>query len=113
MNLTVVSAQTGRAQTPQTFASFLVKFKAAVMSGDKQTVASMTKLPFMFEGEELDEYGFIRKLDDLFDKQIKGCLRKARPVRDGIYFEVTCVETTLMFRKIEAQYKFVEIGVND
>jgi len=101
------------AQGPQTFASFLETFRAAVQSADKEGVASMTKLPFMFGGEELNRSRFIAQFDALFDKQIKECLLRARPIKDGIYYEVPCVETNLMFRKIAGRYKFVEIGIND
>lgn len=113
MNSPASVAQNQSAQSSQTFASFLASFKAAVQSGDREAVASMTKLPFLFEGEELNKSAFIDQFDALFDKGIKKCLLRARPVKDGIYWEVPCVETILMFLKIEGRYKFVEIGIND
>src|SRR5262249_3820839 len=112
-NLPATVAQTKTVERPQTFASFLASFKAAVQSSDKEAVASMTNFPFTFEGEELNKSGFIAKFDALFDKQIKRCFLRTKPVKDGIYFEVPCVETTFMFRKIEGRYKFVEVGIND
>ncbi|HMG34104.1 MAG TPA: hypothetical protein VKM94_09220 [Blastocatellia bacterium] len=113
MSATDFLGQTRSSQKPETFAAFLETFRAAVQSGDKEKVASMTQLPFLFEGEELNHDGFIAKFDALFDTGIKKCFLKARPVRDGAYFEVPCTETSFMFRKVSGKFKFVEIGVND
>ena len=114
MNPIVMSAQRGGRQTPEDFASFWLRFKAAVSTADKEAVASMTKLPFLFEGDELIKARFIEKFDTIFDRRVKARLLKARPVKEGSYYEVFCgAEAVLMFKRIDGKYKFIEIGVND
>src|SRR5262245_66362096 len=110
MSSMVMSAQTRSKQTPEDFASFWPRFKAAVSAADKEAVASMTKLPFLFEGDELSKARFIEKFDTIFDKRVKARILKARPVKDGSYYEVFCgAESVFMFKRIDGKYKFVEI----
>jgi hypothetical protein len=60
---------------------FWNKFKTAVASNDKEAVASMTRLPFMFQGRELEKTSFIQKFDAIFSARIKRCFAKATLVR--------------------------------
>jgi|SRR5215813_2516455 len=106
-------ARTG-GKTPEDFASFWLRFKAAVLTADKEAVTSMTNLPFLFEGNELSKTRFIQEFDTIFDKRVKARLLKARAVKDGGYYEVFCgAEAVFLFKRIDGKYKFIEIGVND
>ena len=111
--LKLAAAPIAKGQSARTFASFFARFKAAVASGDKEAIASMTQLPFLLEGEQLDRAAFIEKFDTLFDKQVKRCFARSKPVRDAEYYELACGGNSFMFKKVNGQYEFVEIGVND
>ncbi len=92
---------------------FWAKFKAAVMSNDKETVASLTRLPFMIENRELAKPAFIQKFDTIFNALVKRCFAKASPVKEQDGFEVFCGQQIFLFAKVKGVYKFTEIGVND
>ena len=92
---------------------FWAKFKAAVMSNDKETVASLTKLPFMIENRELAKPAFIQKFDTIFNARVKRCFTKASLVKEQDGFEVFCGQQIFLFAKVKGVYKFTEIGVND
>ena len=49
----------------------------------------------------------------IFDKQVQKCFPRAKPVKDGDYFAISCGEAIFMFKKVNGEYRFVEIGVND
>ncbi len=97
----------------QSFNSFLAKFKTALAKNDKAAIASMTKLPFLFDSEELDRSGFIKRFDMLFDKKTRRCFVKAKAVKDDEEYSVFCGETIYVFGKVDGEYKFVAIGAND
>ena len=97
----------------QNFNSFLAKFKTALAKNDKAAIASMTKLPFLFDSEELDRSGFIKRFDTLFDKKTRRCFVNAKAVRDGEEYSVFCGETIYVFGKADGEYKLVAIGAND
>ncbi len=60
---TVADAQTTRrlSSTPRAFQSFYAKFRAAVLKGDKNAVASMTSFPFPYGWDAGDEGTYTRK----------------------------------------------------
>ena len=62
---------------------FWSKFKAAVSTNDKEAVASMTRLPFLFQGRELAKAGFIQKFGAIFGVRVKRCFAKAALVKEG------------------------------
>ena len=92
---------------------FWAKFKAAVMSNDKETVASLTRLPFKIENRELAKPAFIQKFDTIFNAKVKRCFAKASLVKEQDGFEVFCGQQIFLFAKVKGVYKFTEIGVND
>ena len=63
--LVIIACCTAPAQTKERVddagVQFWAKFKAAVASNDKETVASLTRLPFMIENRELAKPAFIQK----------------------------------------------------
>ena len=95
------------------YASFWAEFNAAIQKGDSRKVASMTRLPFMLEGQDLDEAGFIRKFNYLFTRKTKTCFSKAKLLKEGTGFWVFCGEQIFIFETVDGKYKFTEIGVND
>lgn len=106
-------APSAKGQQAETFASFWVRFKTAVAKSDKETVASLTKLPFLYDNGELGRAQFIRRYGELFDRRIQRCLPKAKPVRDGESYSVFCGEQGLFFEKVNGRYKFTSFFAND
>ncbi len=94
-------------------ADFFETFRAAVVKGDKQAVASMTSYPFLFEGKSLKQPEFIQIFDRLFDSKARQCFRKAKAVPSKEGFEVFCGQTIFLFEKKGDVYRFASIGVND
>jgi hypothetical protein len=92
---------------------FWTKFKTAVAANDRESVASMTRLPFLLNGKELNKAAFIQKFSVLFDIRVKRCFVKARLVREGDGFEVFCGQQIFLFEKVNDTHKFTEIGAND
>ena len=105
-------AQSGK-QVDADGVQFWSKFKAAVVANDKEAVASITRLPFLFQGRELTKQAFIQKFAVLFDAKAKRCFEKAKLVKEGEGFEVFCGQQIFLFDKVKGVYKFTEIGVND
>ena len=107
-----VSAQTKVADSG--FDSFWKTFKAVMAKNDKEAVADMTKLPFLYDSKERDRAGFIRIYPSLFSPKIRKCIATAKLVKDQENYEVFCGQLIFYFGKdSDGKYKFLEFGVND
>ncbi len=95
------------------FQQFYTQFQQAVAKSDKQKVASLTKLPYMFDSKNLDRGQFIAKFETLFPSATRKCLSKAKPIKDQQCYMAFCGEEIFIFARVDGQYKFTEIGVND
>jgi hypothetical protein len=100
------------AQADRRFDAFLAKFKDALAKGDKESVASMTKLPFLFESKERDRAGFIKIFDGLFTAPVKKCFVTAKPVKEGDLYDIFCAKKIFYFGIIGGEYKFTEFAVD-
>jgi hypothetical protein len=96
----------------QHFQSFWQKFKVAVAKNNKEAVASMTKLPFLFESKERTRAQFIRIYNQLFDIRVRKCIATAKALREGDVYEVFCAKKIFYFGKVEGEYKLIEFGVD-
>lgn len=106
-------AQVKRSHPPQTFKAFWLKFKTAVAAGDKQAVAAMTKLPFLFDNQELDEAGFVKHYDKIISRRDKACFARAKPLKDGNDYSVFCGQIIFAFSSFDGVWKFSSFGPND
>ena len=106
-------AQSGAKTLDPAFVVFLTKFKAALAKDDKEAVATMTKLPFLFDSKEQKHDGFIKIYDKLFTARVKKCFATAKPIKDEDVYEIFCGKTIYLFGKVNGSYKFTEIGVDD
>lgn len=106
-------AQSNSKPLDPAFVAFLTKFKAAVANDDKEAVATMTKLPFLFDSKEQKRDGFIKIYDKLFTARVKKCFATAKPVKDDDRYEIFCGKSIYLFGKVNGSYKFTEIGVDD
>jgi hypothetical protein len=112
VSLTITSAQT--TTKPETFPAFWTSFKAAMARNDKEAIADVTKLPFLFDSKERDRAGFIQIFNQLFTRKIRQCIAKAKPSKEGEHYDVFCGELIFYFGKdTDGKYKFLEFGVND
>ena len=112
VSLTITTAQT--TAKPESFPVFWSSFKAAMAKNDKEAIADVTKLPFLFDSQERDRAGFIRIFNQLFTRKVRQCIAKAKPMKEGENYDVFCGELIFYFGKdADGKYKFLEFGVND
>jgi hypothetical protein len=99
----------------RSFDAFWIKFKAAVAKGDKAAIAEMTKFPFDNGAKYLSKAEFIKECGALFDKKTRRCFSNAKPVKedDRDSYSVFCDETIFGFAKVDGEYRFTYIGIND
>jgi len=95
------------------FLDFWSGFKAALQNNDKQSLASMTKLPYGLEEKKLNRAAFIAQSDKIFPPATRKCLLKEKPVADKDSVFVFCDDDIFVFAKDNGKYKFTEIGAND
>jgi hypothetical protein len=95
------------------FDAFYTKFKTALAKNDRNLVADLTKLPFLYDSKQLDKKQFIAKLNTIIPKADVARLQKEKAIVDNGVTEVFCDEAIYCFEKVKGEYKFTEIGVND
>jgi hypothetical protein len=106
----VVEAQT----TNDAFNSFWKTFKAAMAKNDKEAVANLTKLPFLYESRERDRAGFIKIYDQLFTRKVRRCVATAKLLKEQDNYEIFCGQLIFYFGKdTDGKYKLLEFGAND
>jgi len=105
------------AQTPtkqETFSSFWKTFKTAIARNDKEAVADLTKIPFLYDSQERDRAGFLKIYSELFTRKVRRCIGTAKPLKEGDGYDVFCGELIFYFsRDTDGKYRFREFGVND
>jgi hypothetical protein len=105
-------AQNNRSQTSQSFKTFWMKFKAAVVSNDREAVAAMTKLPFYYDDRDLNREEFIKNYDKIIERKDRRCLARAKPVRDVDIYEIFCGQVIFYFSRVD-EWKFMGLHPND
>ena len=112
LSISIAPAQTST--SPETFASFWKTFKSAIARNDKEAIADLTKLPFLYDSQERDRAGFLKIYGQLFTRKVRRCIATAKPLKEGDSYDVFCGELILYFSKDpEGKYQFREFGVND
>jgi len=112
LTISIAPAQTP--SKPETFASFWKTFKAAIARNDKEAIADVTKLPFLYDSQERDRAGFLKIYGQLFTRKVRRCIATAKPVKEGDSYDLFCGELIFYFSKDTAgKYQFREFGVND
>jgi hypothetical protein len=95
------------------FLKFWSNFRTAIVKNDKETVVSMTKLPFLFDNQERSRSEFLKIYDQLFTRKVKRCFATAKPLREGDNYDVFCAGLIFYFGKVDGEYKLLEFGVDD
>jgi hypothetical protein len=98
---------------PQSFNAFWRKFKTAVARNNKVAVASMTRLPFLFAGQELDRAGFLKRYDEIINLRDRQCIAQAKPLKDGDSYSVFCGPLIFVFSQSDGVWKFSGFSPND
>jgi hypothetical protein len=109
-------APAGRAEIKaegRSFAAFWVQFQAAVVKGDKEAIAGMTRFPF--GDEKLAKANFVKQFDEIFPAKVRRSFRNAKPVKEDKRdsYSVFCGETIFVFENGKDGYQFTDLGVND
>ncbi len=95
------------------FDSFWARFKAAIVRGDKQAVASLTRLPYACDYKQLNKAQFIAKYAEIFPKGTAKCFVNQKPIADQGSYSAFCGEQIYVFAKVKDKWMFTEIGAND
>lgn len=95
------------------FSTFWDRFSEAVALDDRDAVASMTRLPILFDGDSYDGPGFLERYDWLFTSSEKACFLNETPMPDGDSYTLFCGDQVFVFGKVGGGYRFTDIGVND
>jgi hypothetical protein len=112
LTISIAPAQTP--SKPEPFASFWKTFKAAIARNDKEAIADLTKLPFLYDSQERDRAGFLKIYGQLFTRKVRRCIATAKPVKEGDSYDLFCGQLIFYFSKdTEGKYQFREFGVND
>jgi len=88
-------------QAQNSFDAFWVKFKSAVLKGDKAAVANLTRFPFSLgydpsaknqEGMIRTRASFLRRYKYIFDDEVNSvkCFQKNAPEKDSKDYFVAC-----------------------
>jgi hypothetical protein len=111
---TAATTRSQGAATDPGFVSFWKTFKTAIARNDKEAVADVTKLPFLYDSKERDRAGFIRIYPSLFTPRIRKCIATAKLVKEQENYDVFCGQLIFYFGKdSDGKYKLLEFGVND
>src|SRR5262245_37792679 len=112
--LTLSSVLAQKPAQQETFASFWKTFKAAIARNDKEAVADLTKLPFLYDSKERDRAGFLKIYAELFTPKIRRCIATAKPKTEDQSYEIFCGQLIFYFSKdTDGKYKFREFAPND
>lgn len=96
-----------------TFAGFWKQFRPAASRGDTAAMARLTRLPFQFKATITDQGGLRQALRQLFDGPTRTCFAKAKPVRDGSYYSVSCGGRQFGFDANEGTFQFSGVQPSD
>lgn len=97
------------------FDAFYVKFCVALKAKNKESIASMTRLPYysQIKDKNMNKAEFIQNFENIFPKSARACLVKIKPVQDGVNFCACCGDDIYYFEKVNGKFVFTEVGVND
>lgn len=79
---------------------------------DGAAVASLTRLPFLFEGMPRDRRGFLAIYPRLFDTGVRRCLARAVPVAEDGAKVLFCRPYAFYFRPVNGAWRLVEFGAD-
>lgn len=90
------------------FDEFLQAFRRALAVDDREALASLTQLPFLYEGRGLDAAGFRQAIPGLFTPAVRRCLAQAHPIAEDGRYVVFCPPYGFYFGRTADGYRLVE-----
>lgn len=113
LDMRMAQVQARAAPTSGTdFTRLLKDFRLAVYRNDGAAIASMTRLPFLYEGMPRDRRGFLAIYPYLFDTGVRRCLVKAVPVAEDGAQVLFCRPYAFYFRPVNGAWRLVEFGAD-
>jgi hypothetical protein len=94
------------------FEDFLGRFRTALARNDAVAVADLTRLPFLYEGQERARTAFVRIYPELFTDTVRGCLRHTAPQVEGDRHVVFCGAYAFYFGWDRSDYRLLEFGAD-
>jgi hypothetical protein len=104
--------QASNAEANAGFASFLARFRAGLAAPDAEALADLIRLPFLYEGQDLDRAGFVRVVPALFPPPVRACLATARPTREDDRFVLFCPPYGFYFGREDGDYRLLEFNAD-
>lgn len=106
---TAGDVQGNPATTPEpVFAQFLQAFRGALAADDRAALASLTELPFLYEGAGLDAAGFRRVLPEVFPPAVRRCVSEARPIAEDDRYVIFCTPYAFYFGRVAGEFRLLE-----
>lgn len=95
------------------FAAFARRFTAAIEAGDANAVATLTRLPFLFEGRPLAHDEFTGAFTRLFDADVRRCLARGafKPEEPGLRVAF-CPPYAFYFGLSRGEWRLVEFAAD-
>jgi len=115
VSLVVVLLMGGRAAVAEApgFDAFFHAFRSAVVRQDAAAVASMTQLPFLYEGEALGREAVEGIVPTLFSPAVRACVGQASPVAEEAARVVFCAPYAFYFRaEPDGRWRFDTFGAD-
>lgn len=109
----VICLQQSASAADREFDQFFAKFKLSIQSSDSNSLASMTRLPLLFNGKQLNKAQFLSQCEKIFPGKVRCCLLKEHPIRDSNSYFVNCGEQIYVFSRVNQHYQLTDIDVND
>lgn len=80
----------------------------ALAADDRVALASLTQLPFLYEGQGLDASGFRQAIPELFTPAVRRCLAQARPIAEDDRYVLFCPPYGFYFGRTVDGYRLIE-----
>jgi len=90
------------------FLPFLQEFRRALEDDDRAALASLTALPFQFEGADLDAAAFRRIVPVLFPAAVRSCLADAQPILEDGRYVIFCTPYGFYFGRVRGEVRLLE-----
>jgi hypothetical protein len=90
------------------FPPFLREFRRALEDDDRAALASLTALPFKFEGADLDAAAFRRIVPALFPPAVRSCLADAQPFLEDGRYVIFCTPYGFYFGRVGGEFRLLE-----
>ena len=90
------------------FAPFLRAFRRALAEDDRATLASLTALPFQYEGADLDAAAFQGAVPELFSPAVRRCLAVALPSLEDDRYVIFCTPYAFYFGRDAGEFRLLE-----